>query len=64
MCDTGAQGLSLDAPVDLPAAALSVPSDVVIVGNLDTVSVLLEGTPDFVREQTRGMLESMRPFPN
>jgi uroporphyrinogen decarboxylase len=64
MCGTGAQGLSLDAPVDLPEAAKKVPADVVLIGNLDTVSVLLEGTPQYVREKTSELLESMRPYPN
>jgi len=64
MCETGAQGLSLDSAVDLPRAARRVPKDVVLIGNLDTVSVLLEATPDVVREKTAGLLESMRPYPN
>lgn len=64
MCETGAQGLSLDSAVDLPEAAGRVPHEVVLVGNLDTVSVLLEGTPGLVREKTFELLESMRPFPN
>jgi uroporphyrinogen decarboxylase len=64
MCETGAQGLSLDAPVDLPAAAKRVPRDVVLVGNVNTVSVLLEGTPGLVRDETTRLLESMRPYPN
>jgi uroporphyrinogen decarboxylase len=64
MCDTGAQGLSLDSPVDLPEAAKRVPEKIVLIGNLDTVSVLLEGTPELVREKTAGLLESMRPYAN
>jgi uroporphyrinogen decarboxylase len=64
MCETGAQGLSLDSAVDLPAAAGRVPGNVVLIGNLDTVSVLLEGTPELVREKTADLLESMRPYPN
>ena len=64
MCETGAQGLSLDSPVDLPEAAERVPPGVVLAGNLDTVSVLLEGTPQSVRESTIAMLESMRGVPN
>lgn len=64
MCRTGAQGLSLDSPVDMPAAARDAPDDVVLIGNLDTVSVLLEGTPEVVRERTGELLESMRPYPN
>ena len=64
MCETGAQGLSLDSPVDLPLAATRVPKDVVLVGNLDTVSVLLEGDPESVRRSTMEMLESMRGIPN
>ena len=64
MCETGAQGLSLDAPVDLPSVAQTVPDNVVLIGNLDTVSVLLEGTPESVSESTTEMLESMRPYKN
>jgi uroporphyrinogen decarboxylase len=64
MCETGAQGLSLDSAVDLPTAARKVPKDVVLVGNLDTVSVLLEGDPVSVRAKTMEMLESMRGVPN
>ncbi len=64
MCETGAQGLSLDSAVDLPEAARRVPGDVVLIGNLDTVSVLLEATPEVVREKTAALLESMRPYPN
>jgi uroporphyrinogen decarboxylase len=64
MCETGAQGLSLDSAVDLPQAALTVDKNVVLIGNLDTVSVLLEATPEVVREKTAELLESMRPFPN
>jgi MtaA/CmuA family methyltransferase len=64
MCETGAQGLSLDSAVDLPAAAERVPGDIVLVGNLDTVSVLLEGTVQEVRRKTTELLESMRPYPN
>ena len=36
----------------------------VLIGNLDTVSVLLEGTPESVSESTTEMLESMRPYKN
>lgn len=64
MCETGAQGLSLDAPVDLADAAGRVPGRIVLVGNIDTVSVLLEGTPRLVREKTTELLEAMRPYPN
>lgn len=64
MCDTGAQALSLDSPVNLPEAAERAGDGIVIVGNLNTVSVLLEGTPDSVRESTLEMLDSMRPYPN
>lgn len=64
MSETGAQGLSLDAPVDMPAAAGRVPRKVVVIGNVNTVSVLLEGTPGEVRLRTTELLESMRPYPN
>jgi len=64
MAETGAQGLSLDSMVDLPAAAKSLPGDVVLMGNLDTVRVMLQMTPNQVYRATNDLLEAMAPYPN
>ncbi|RJP71087.1 MAG: hypothetical protein C4532_08050 [Candidatus Abyssobacteria bacterium SURF_17] len=64
MCATGAQGISLDTLVDLPSIVSRVPSDVAIIGNLDPVGPLLNGTPEEAAAVTRELLDSMRDVPN
>ncbi|GAB4340751.1 MAG: uroporphyrinogen decarboxylase family protein [Candidatus Abyssubacteria bacterium] len=64
MCATGVQGISLDTLVDLPSIVSRVPSDIAIIGNLDPVGPLLNGTPEETALATRGLLESMRDVPN
>lgn len=64
MCETGVQGLSLDAPVDLPAVAEQVPEEVVLVGNVDPVATMVDETPEGVREATLRLAEAMAPYPN
>jgi len=64
MCETGVQGLSLDTLVDLPSIVSRVPRDVAIIGNLDPVGPLLNGTPEEAAQVTRDLLDSMRDVPN
>jgi uroporphyrinogen decarboxylase len=64
MVQTNAQALSLDSLVDLPAIAQSVPESVFLIGNIDRVRVMLQGTPDQVRRETSQLLEQMAPCPN
>jgi uroporphyrinogen decarboxylase len=64
MVETGAQGLSLDSMVDLPAAATHVSEDVVLIGNLDTVQVMIQASPNGVYRATRDLLQAMAPFSN
>jgi uroporphyrinogen decarboxylase len=64
MCETGADGLSLDAPMDFPATAERMPGEVVLVGNVDPVEVMAQGTPASVRASVEGLLSRMAPYPN
>jgi MtaA/CmuA family methyltransferase len=64
MCDTGVQALSLDSLVSLPEIAPRVPSDVVLMGNVNPIGALLRGTPDEVREETTALLDAMAGFGN
>ena len=50
--------------VDLSEIADRVPSGVIIAGNLDPVTVLLEMDPDGIKKATNGLLEKMRHVPN
>lgn len=64
MVETLAEGLSLDSVVDFPAAARALPPDVVLIGNVDPVGVVRDGTRGDVREAVRRLCESMRPHRN
>ena len=64
MCETGVQGLSLDAPMDMVATIEAMPEDVVLVGNVDPVSVMAHSSPEYVASATRGLLEAMAPYGN
>ena len=64
MKNTGAQGLSLDSPVDLPAVARKLPPDLVLIGNLHPVEVMVELSAGEVREKARLLLSAMSGFPN
>ncbi|MEA4883685.1 MAG: uroporphyrinogen decarboxylase family protein [Clostridia bacterium] len=59
MCSTGAQGLSLDSPVDFPAAARVVDPEVVLIGNVDPVGVMVQQDPENVARAVRALLDSM-----
>ncbi|MBI9091345.1 MAG: cobalamin-dependent protein [Desulfobacterium sp.] len=64
LLDCGAECLSLDQLVDIPAIAPQIPPDVVICGNIDPLGVLMEKTPDEVRGVTLSHLRQMRQYPN
>ncbi len=64
MCRTGVQALSLDTGVDIPAILPRVPPDIVIMGNIDPVGVMLNGSPGDVRDAVFGLLEATSRFPN
>ena len=60
----GADGLSLDADIDLAKAAERVPSDCVLIGNIDPVSVMRTGNPEQVCEAVLRLRDEMAPYPN
>jgi len=64
MCDTGAQGLSLDSMVDFPRIAPKVPGDVVLIGNINPTTTMLYGSRQDVRRETTALLEAMAAYPN
>ena len=64
MCATGAQGLSLDSPVDFARAAREADPEVVLIGNVDPVGVMVQEAPDGVRRAVRALLDMMEPYEN
>lgn len=59
MAQTEAEGLSLDAPVELGKARKELPSEVVLIGNIDPVRVLLQGSPQAIIEKVRLLRKEM-----
>lgn len=64
MVATGAQGLSLDSLVKLDEVATRVPDDIVLIGNINPTSVMVDKTPENVFRQTGELIECMAPYPN
>jgi uroporphyrinogen decarboxylase len=63
MCRTGVDALSLDSAVDLPAIALTVPSEVVLIGNVDPVTVMGSSDPRRVSNAVRELCKGMSRHP-
>ncbi len=64
MAECGAEGFSLDAPVDLRAAASVVHPDQVLFGNVDPVGMMLEGDAADVNAACLTLLEKMEGVTN
>lgn len=55
----GAEGLSLDSDVDFSEALSITGKDTVLIGNLNPVSLLAQGTPEKIRKETCELLSKM-----
>ena len=64
MCQTGVQGLSLDAAVNFPEVVRHMPGDCVLIGNVNPVSVMLQGNCEDVRNETLSLLRRMAAYEN
>ncbi len=62
---TGAAAYHFGNAVDMEKDIISkVPSDVIVMGNIDPAGVLRMGTPDSVREATLSLLRNCSKYPN
>jgi uroporphyrinogen decarboxylase len=64
MSNTGVHALSLDSLVNLPKIAEMVDKDMVLIGNVNPVSTMLQGDCQKVRRDTLALMESMRKYDN
>ena len=67
MVEAGVDGVSLDSPkagVNLPKVAEMLPSDVVVMGNINPTGTILYGKPHDVAAETTDLLERMASYPN
>jgi uroporphyrinogen decarboxylase len=60
MEEVGPDGLSLDSVVHFPQIYDVLKSDTVLIGNLNPVALLMQGTPQKVKSQSEELLKSMR----
>lgn len=58
------QGLSLDSDVDFVKISPLIPDDVVLIGNLNPASIMLQSDADTVYRSTADMLLKMKMHPN
>lgn len=64
MAETGCAGYHFGNAVDLKELLEKMPSDVLVMGNLDPLGVLRDGTPETVETATRELLERCGGFRN
>ena len=56
---TGAEGICLDAKVNLPREAERIPNNIVLMGNVDPKRIVQRGTAEDVRWEVRRLLRHM-----
>jgi uroporphyrinogen decarboxylase len=56
---TGAEGLSLDSQVDIPAVHNRLAGETVLIGNVNPVNEIMFGLPESVREKSEQLIRAM-----
>ncbi len=64
MASTGAGALHFGNAAEMERVLHEVPEDILVMGNIDPVHVLKEGTPEFVKQQTEALLGKATDYPN
>jgi uroporphyrinogen decarboxylase len=64
MQGTGAAALHFGNRCNIASALEQLPSDILVLGNLDPVGVFKSGTPETVRAETDALLKATKRFPN
>ena len=64
LLSVGAAALHLGNATDLVKAGALIPRDVLLMGNVDPVGVLKEGSPEMVYTRTSELLREMADYPN
>ncbi|MCX6143447.1 MAG: uroporphyrinogen decarboxylase family protein [Ignavibacteriales bacterium] len=64
MYGTGAAAFHFGNRCNITSALEQLPSDILVLGNLDPVGVFKSGTPETVRAETEVLLQATKRFPN
>ena len=59
-----AAGYSFGNAVDMETVLKAMPEDRIVIGNIDPVGVLRNGTPDGIRRETKALMEKCCGYPN
>lgn len=60
----GAKAYSFGNAIDIEAALKYLPSDVMVIGNIDPAGVIRQGNPKMIYEETFALLERCGKYPN
>jgi uroporphyrinogen decarboxylase len=64
MVRTGAAGLHFGNKINMVQVLKEVPSNILVLGNLDPVGVFKMGTPDSIQRETLELLQKTSAYPN
>ncbi len=64
MVASGARALHFGNMIDMEQVMAEVPSDIVVMGNLDPVSIFKQASPEKVFAETSSLLAKMKPYKN
>ena len=59
-----AQSYSFGNAIDIEKALEVIPSDRIVIGNIDPAGVLRNGTPEIIREETLKLMKRCTQYPN
>ena len=62
--EVDAAAYSFGNAIDMEKALQAIPSDRIVVGNIDPAGILRNGTPETVRRETMQLLERCSVYPN
>lgn len=62
--ETGAAALHFGSTVDLSEVIKQIPSDKLVMGNVDSAKQIAYGTPESIKEVVRDMVKKMQEYPN
>jgi uroporphyrinogen decarboxylase len=67
MRKSGVQGISLDSKetgVLLATIAKNIPEDIVLIGNINSSHLMVNGTKEEIKQEIQNLLKDMEPYPN
>ncbi len=64
MLSTGAKALHFGNAADMKFVLENIPSNILVMGNIDPVNILKTGNSGFVKQKSKELLNMAKPYPN